>query len=129
MTGNTIERARGRWPEILVHFVDRRFLQNKHGPCPICGGRDRFRFDDKNGEGTYYCNQCGAGCGLILIRKLRGWDHATACREVDKLIVNCKAGAGTTTKTAATLPVKKRADLDRLLRDARDHLLVTTYLR
>ncbi len=34
----------------------------------------------------YFCNQCGAGTGIILLRKLYGWDHATACREVDEII-------------------------------------------
>src|SRR3954462_2176603 len=86
MTG-TIERARGRWREILSQLgIDSRFLVNKHGPCPLCGGRDRFRFDDKDGTGSYYCNQCGAGVGVILIRNLHGWDHATACGEIDKII-------------------------------------------
>jgi len=55
-------------------------------PCPICGGKDRFRFDDKRGEGTYYCGQCGAGTGIILLRKLHGWDHKTACGHVDEII-------------------------------------------
>src|SRR5215469_1616674 len=87
MTLNTIERARYRWREILPRLgIDTRFLTNKHGPCPLCGGKDRYRFDDKNGDGTYFCSQCGAGAGLILLRKKNGWDHATACRAVDKLI-------------------------------------------
>ena len=86
MTG-TIERARGRWREILPQLgIDTRFLVNKHGPCPLCGGRDRFRFDDRDGTGSYYCNQCGAGVGVILVRKLHGWDHETACDEIDKII-------------------------------------------
>lgn len=42
--------ARGRWPQILHHFwIDASHLKNKHGSCPVCGGKDRFRFDDKNG--------------------------------------------------------------------------------
>ncbi|MGL5041079.1 MAG: primase-helicase zinc-binding domain-containing protein [Aeromonas sp.] len=44
----------------------------KHGPCPICGGKDRFRFDDKDGRGTWFCNQCGAGDGLSLVQKATG---------------------------------------------------------
>src|SRR3954470_15707003 len=87
MIAGTVERARGRWREILPQLgVDTKFLSNKHGPCPLCGGRDRYRFDDRDGTGSYYCNQCGAGVGIILIRKLRGWNHATACAEVDKII-------------------------------------------
>jgi putative DNA primase/helicase len=86
MTG-TIERARGRWREILPRLgIDTRFLVNRHGPCPLCGGRDRYRFDDRDGSGSYYCNQCGAGVGVILIRRLHGWDHKTACDEIDKIM-------------------------------------------
>src|SRR5262249_55128417 len=82
MIANTIDRARGRWREILPQLgIETNFLRNKHGPCPICGGKDRFRFDDREGSGSYYCNQCGPGPGLLLIRMLRGWDHKTACAE------------------------------------------------
>jgi putative DNA primase/helicase len=91
---NTIERAAGRWKEILLQLgVERRFLTNKHGPCPLCGGVDRFRWDDRDGSGSYYCNQCGPGPGLMLIRKLRRWDHATACRAVDPPRSSGLAGA------------------------------------
>ena len=44
----------------------------KFGPCPICGGKDRFRFDDKEGRGTWICNQCGAGDGISLVQKVTG---------------------------------------------------------
>ena len=80
MSGETIERAQHRWREILPLFgIGTGFLVNRHGPCPLCGGRDRFRFDDKDGSGSYFCNQCGAGVGIILIRKLRGWGFKEAC--------------------------------------------------
>jgi putative DNA primase/helicase len=86
---STRARAQHRWGEILPQLgVDTRFLQNKHGPCPLCGGRDRYRFDDKDGSGSYYCNQCGPGNGIILVCKLHGWDFPTAAREVDKIIGN-----------------------------------------
>ncbi len=91
---DTIERARGRWREILPALgVSHRYLVNRHGPCPACGGKDRFRFDDKDGSGSFYCNQCGPGSGVILLRKLNGWDHATACCEVDRIIGTDRATA------------------------------------
>ena len=84
---NTIERAQHRWPEILPQLgIETRFLTNKYGPCPVCGGKDRFRFDDKDGSGSYYCNQEGAGVGLTLVCKKNGWDFKRACDEVDKII-------------------------------------------
>jgi putative DNA primase/helicase len=82
----TVDRARGQWPEILRRLgVDARYLRKRHGPCPVCGGKDRFRFDDRH-EGWHYCNQCGAGPGIVLLRKLRGWDYATACKAIDEIL-------------------------------------------
>lgn len=46
----------------------------KHQPCPLCGGSDRFRCDDKNGTGSWICNQCGAGTGYTLVRDHTGND-------------------------------------------------------
>jgi len=66
------EEARGRWPSILHTLslaVPSKPMQ--HGPCPACGGKDRFRFDDKDGRGTWICSQCDphAGDGFQLIQK------------------------------------------------------------
>ena len=129
MSGNTVERARGRWRDILPALgVAHRFLANKHGPCPICGGKDRFRYDDKEGAGTYICGQCGAGTGIIMLRKMHGWDHATACREVDKII-----GAGDRVPRAVVKVESKSADdrlaaINRLLDEATSDAVVDRYL-
>ena len=55
--------------------VDGRYLKNSHGPCPGCGGEDRFRFDDKDGRGTFFCNQRTppAGDGFDLLQHVHGW--------------------------------------------------------
>lgn len=67
------EYAKGKWTAILpVLGVDSKFLGRRNGPCPICGGKDRFRFTDYNGEGRYYCNQCGPGDGFDLVEKVTG---------------------------------------------------------
>ena len=43
--------ARYRWQEIHTAIgIDPKFLRNKHQPCPACGGEDRFRYDDKDGN-------------------------------------------------------------------------------
>jgi putative DNA primase/helicase len=58
----TKERARGRWREILPALgIGDVFLTGRNCPCPICGGRDRFRFIDRmgqDGDGMWVCNQC-----------------------------------------------------------------------
>lgn len=43
--------VRGNWPHVLMSLgIASGFLTGRHGPCPGCGGRDRFRFDDRNGD-------------------------------------------------------------------------------
>ena len=82
-----IEAARGRWHDILPTFgIDRKFLQKKHGPCPCCGGKDRFIYDNKENRGTYHCNQCGAGSGFQLLMMFKGWTLAETMREVQKIV-------------------------------------------
>jgi putative DNA primase/helicase len=130
MSGTTVERARGRWREILPQLgVSVRYLVNKHGPCPLCGGKDRYRFDDRDGTGSYYCNQCGPGVGVILLRKLHRWDHATSCRQIDRII-------GTDARPAPVAQPRPEGDaarrlsvIERLLREAHDPDVVLVYLR
>jgi len=79
--------AHDRWPDILAAFgVPREALHNRHQPCPGCGGRDRFRFDDRDGCGTWICSQGGgepaAGDGFALLEHVHGWDRGRALREV-----------------------------------------------
>jgi putative DNA primase/helicase len=127
---NTGERARGRWHEILPRLgVDMHFLRNRHGPCPICGGKDRFRYDDRDGSGSYYCNHCGAGTGLILIRKLKGWDHATACGEIDKIIGrNGEDRLSAVQQPAPKNAASKAAAIRRILAEATDPGVADDYL-
>lgn len=83
----TVERATGRWPGILKHFgLDDRTLSGNHCPCPICGGKDRFRFDDKEGRGTYFCSHCGAGNGMDLLMKVAGMSFKEAATAVDGIV-------------------------------------------
>lgn len=87
------KRAVGRWTAILPLLgLDRQFLSGKHGPCPFCGGTDRFRFDNKDGTGSYYCNQCGAGSGMGLAHKLiNAGDWRTTAQRVEALIGSVEA--------------------------------------
>ena len=80
-----IEKARGRWPSLYGHFGIE-YRAKKHGPCPVCGGKDRFIMDDKEGLGTYHCNQCGAGTGFTLLQRVKGWDMKEAMSQVSKIV-------------------------------------------
>lgn len=62
--------AAGRWRAILAACgVPEQGLDGKGRPCPICGGTDRFVFDDKWGRGNFFCRRCGAGDGIELVRR------------------------------------------------------------
>ena len=82
--------ALGRWPEILTDLgVDPAFLLDRHGPCPGCGGRDRFRFDDRDGKGTWYCGGGGepqSGDGFQLLEHVFGMDRAGSFHAVRRVL-------------------------------------------
>ena len=62
--------AANNWPHVLAGLhIDVPDSPRQHVSCPACGGTDRFRFDD-NGRGSFICNQCGAGDGLDLIKRV-----------------------------------------------------------
>ena len=46
----------------------------------MCGGKDRFRFDNKEGRGTYFCNVCGTGDGFDLATKVTGKSFADVAK-------------------------------------------------
>ncbi len=42
-----------------------------HGPCPGCGGKDRFHVwpEQNDGAGSYWCRKCGKGGDVIQFRR------------------------------------------------------------
>ena len=74
--------AVGKWQSIF-NSLGIEVGNGKHCPCPVCGGKDRFRFDNKDGRGTYICNQCGSGDGLNLIKN---YYHCDAKEASDKVV-------------------------------------------
>ncbi|ENL3796762.1 primase-helicase zinc-binding domain-containing protein [Enterobacter hormaechei] len=83
----TVKQACGHWPRILP-ALGVKVIKNRHQACPVCGGSDRFRFDDKEGRGTWYCNQCGAGDGLKLVEKVFGLNASEAAGKVNTVTGN-----------------------------------------
>ena len=81
------EAAQGRWRGILPALgIDTRHLTGKHGPCPLCRGRDRFRFDDQEGRGTWICSHCGAGDGVALVMAANGLQFRDAATRIEGLV-------------------------------------------
>lgn len=76
-TEEIIQKAQGNWDEILTEAgIPSAFLTKKHMACPICGGKDRFRYADTNGTGKYYCSHHGNGYGIHLLNDHLGDDWA-----------------------------------------------------
>lgn len=119
------EDTRGRWYSLFRHFGIE-VGDGKHRACPVCGGKDRFRFDDINGTGSYICNQCGAGQGFGLLMKVLNIDFIEACKEVQKVV-------GTVEKTK--VKPEKKAGPEKLRKvfksskPAKDGDPVSTYLQ
>lgn len=103
LKSKTADEAVGRWPGILQQLgVDPAYLSKKHGPCPICGGKDRYRFDDKGGRGTWYCSRCGAGDAFQLLQAVLGWSFREAAKEVDRIVGTVPPGPIAAERTSAS---------------------------
>jgi putative DNA primase/helicase len=106
------DRAQGRWRSILPALgIDPRFLTGRNCPCPICGGRDRFRWDDRDGSGSFFCNQCGAGRGMKLAMLFTG---ITDFKEIAVKIEAVLGEAPVERIRAERSEAAKRAALNRL---------------
>jgi putative DNA primase/helicase len=82
--------AVGRWYGILTSLgMDAAYLTGKHGPCPLCnGGKDRWRWDNKDGKGTYYCSSCDkrSGDGFDIVMSMFGCDFKSAVKKVELVV-------------------------------------------
>lgn len=87
MRNNTQADAQNKWRGILsaLGFTELQ-LSDKHQPCPICEGKDRYRFTDYKGGGEYYCSGCGPGAGFDLLMKTNDWEFGYAAKQVDKIL-------------------------------------------
>jgi putative DNA primase/helicase len=72
------------WPSILAQLgiPEQALRLKKSGPCPACGGDDRYTFDNRKGRGDFICRGCGAGDGFALLERVHGWSFAEARRRV-----------------------------------------------
>lgn len=82
--------TQGRWRGILGSLgLTERQLGGRNTECPLCRNgpkSDRFRFDDKEGRGTWICSACGAGDGVALVEKLHGVDFKGALDLIRPLV-------------------------------------------
>lgn len=107
--------AQGQWGSIFPALGITVPARGKHGACPVCGGKDRFHFDDKEGRGTWICRQCEgkqAGDGLDLVCKATGQDNKAASLLVAQTL-GLSAGLDMETIKANEAKAKQRAEQER----------------
>jgi putative DNA primase/helicase len=78
MNARDLKLSPAQWLALLQKYeVPESSLTGKAAPCPICGGNDRFTYDNKRGRGDWVCRKCNNGSpkaadGLELICKVAG---------------------------------------------------------
>lgn len=86
--------AAGNWDMIfksLVSEYDDILFQKagrKHGPCPLCGGEDRFQFyKDADDTGGSICRGCGPKSdGIELVAQANSWSFVEALKAIHKVL-------------------------------------------
>lgn len=110
------DQLAGRWQSILPHLgIPAKFLNKRNQPCPVCGGKDRARFLDIEGNGSWVCTHCRGGDGFSLVMLKNGWDFKTAAQRIEPLIGAAKVMKPAPAKTDAD----RRRDLNALWQQGR----------
>ena len=104
--------ACGHWHELLAAVGIDIPRRGKHGPCPACGGKDRFRLDDRAGRGTWICNQCGSGDGLDLVCRVLSTTPKAAAELLAPLVGVSAAGADPAERERVHQQQQARAEAD-----------------
>lgn len=125
---NVADWAVGRWYKLLPDFgIEERFQNANHGPCPMCGGTDRFRYDNKDARGTWFCNSCGSGDGFDLLQKFTGRTFKDLAAEISAKYMELPPPTETVFAPSRS-EEEIRDALNRAWRGARDPVLVSQYL-
>ena len=76
--------AKGRWLEILSQIIGPEHLTGRNGPCPGCGGADRYQFNTRSEAGAFSCrsHERGGGDGFALVMHVMDCDFLAASRLV-----------------------------------------------
>lgn len=90
---DVLPKANAIWPEILVNLagLDEKLLNHKkEHPCPLCGGKTRFRYRTKPAglDRPFYCNHCGSKNGIEFLMAYSGLSYSDAINRVGDYIGN-----------------------------------------
>lgn len=85
---DVLPKAEGMWVDILIALTDvdpSIFNSKKEHPCPLCGGKTRFRYRNPNGkklDRPFFCNVCGSKNGVEMLVALTGMNFREAINAV-----------------------------------------------
>lgn len=84
------QAATGQWMAIITSLcnVTEDVLDGEHHPCPVCGGKDRFRaFGDFGEKGGVICNQCEPKAdGIAVVAWLNEVEFVEALSQVARFL-------------------------------------------
>lgn len=80
--------ARGKWLSIFDALGIQIPTVGRNGPCPLCGGVDRFMVDKDSVDGTWFCRQCSPkrGDGIGLVQACLGVTFKEAINRISEVV-------------------------------------------
>jgi len=74
---DVLPAAAPMWVNILLQMTSLDasiFNPKKEHPCPVCGGKTRFRYRDQPAglEAPFFCNNCGSRSGINMLMECTG---------------------------------------------------------
>jgi putative DNA primase/helicase len=99
MADRLVDRCKGKWKDIYrrLGVLDGKALEGRDAPCPLCGGKDRFRVTYKDdGAALFYCHGCGEkGGGVALVMLVTGSRFPAAAKLIEGVVGKSSVGADT----------------------------------
>jgi DNA primase len=83
------------------------------GPCPDCGGKDRFHVwpEEMSGKGAYWCRGCGkTGDNIQFLREFRGLSFHDACAELGIDVPNRPSPSLAARFSSPVAPAEKKTE-------------------
>jgi putative DNA primase/helicase len=110
--------------EIARRGIRLRGKSERVGPCPICGGTDRFSINTR--KQVFNCRGFGGGDVIAMVQHLDGCSFAEAARTLASIEPSRSAPMANPVKMAEVLAKAERDEADRLADDARRFMQAMT---